>query len=163
MLEAKRLSRIIPGRTPRQDVRPGMVNSRTNDRAQPAYRARRYRPLRHRRSERRASAGFFGAFACEEKSGLHQTFGAHTPGGYFFFFFFFFYAETEVFSPCVVKARQIVAEGGVGKVLWVRSRESHGGPHSPHFWDSEKTGGGAMHDLWLSLHLCGTFVFRQGQ
>ena len=57
------------------------------------------------------------------------------------------YAETEVFSPCVVKARQIVAEGGVGKVLWVRSRESHGGPHSPHFWDSEKTGGGAMHDL----------------
>src|SRR5215470_592768 len=31
------------------------------------------------------------------------------------------YAETEVFAPCVVKARQIVAEGGVGKVLWVRS------------------------------------------
>ena len=57
------------------------------------------------------------------------------------------YAETEVFSPCVVKAQQVVAKGGVGKVLWVRSRESHGGPHSPHFWDREKTGGGAMHDL----------------
>src|SRR4029077_1016697 len=39
------------------------------------------------------------------------------------------YAETEVFAPCVVKARQVVAQGGVGKVLWVRSRESHGGPH----------------------------------
>ena len=57
------------------------------------------------------------------------------------------YAETEVFAPSVVKARQIVERGGVGRVLWVRSRESHSGPHSPHFWDIEKTGGGAMNDL----------------
>src|SRR5918997_1644398 len=57
------------------------------------------------------------------------------------------YAETEVFAPCVVKAREVIASGGVGRVLWVRSRESHGGPHSKHFWDVSKTGGGAMHDL----------------
>lgn len=57
------------------------------------------------------------------------------------------YAETEVFSPCVVKAREIVKRGAVGRVLWVRSRESHRGPHSPHFWDVRKTGGGAMNDL----------------
>lgn len=57
------------------------------------------------------------------------------------------YAETEVFAPCVVKARETIEQGAVGKVLWVRSRESHGGPHSPHFWDVEKTGGGAMNDL----------------
>jgi predicted dehydrogenase len=57
------------------------------------------------------------------------------------------YAETEVFSPCVVKAREVIERGGIGKVLWVRSRESHSGPHSPHFWDVEKTGGGAMNDL----------------
>ncbi|HTM47883.1 MAG TPA: Gfo/Idh/MocA family oxidoreductase [Bryobacteraceae bacterium] len=57
------------------------------------------------------------------------------------------YAETEVFAPCVVKARQTIEHGGVGRVLWVRSRESHSGPHSPHFWDVEKTGGGAMNDL----------------
>lgn len=57
------------------------------------------------------------------------------------------YAETEVFSPCVVKARQVIESGGIGRVLWVRSRESHSGPHSPHFWDIEKTGGGAMNDL----------------
>ena len=57
------------------------------------------------------------------------------------------YAETEVFAPCVVKAREIIDQGALGKVLWVRSRESHGGPHSPHFWDVEKTGGGAMNDL----------------
>jgi predicted dehydrogenase len=57
------------------------------------------------------------------------------------------YAETEVFAPCVVKAREVIDNGGIGRVLWVRSRESHGGPHSPHFWDVTKTGGGAMNDL----------------
>jgi predicted dehydrogenase len=57
------------------------------------------------------------------------------------------YAETEVFAPCVIKARQMIETGALGRVLWVRSRESHSGPHSPHFWDVEKTGGGAMNDL----------------
>ena len=57
------------------------------------------------------------------------------------------YAETEVFAPCVVKAREVIEQGGIGRVLWVRSRESHSGPHSPHFWDIEKTGGGALNDL----------------
>ena len=57
------------------------------------------------------------------------------------------YAETEVFAPCVVRARQMIEQGGIGRVLWVRSRESHSGPHSPHFWDVEKTGGGALNDL----------------
>ena len=57
------------------------------------------------------------------------------------------YAETEVFAPCVVKARETIERGGIGRVLWVRSRESHSGPHSPHFWDIEKTGGGALNDL----------------
>ncbi|MGH9673286.1 MAG: Gfo/Idh/MocA family protein, partial [Bryobacteraceae bacterium] len=57
------------------------------------------------------------------------------------------YAETEVFAPAVVKAREMIESGGIGRVLWVRSRESHSGPHSPHFWDVDKTGGGAMNDL----------------
>ena len=57
------------------------------------------------------------------------------------------YAETEVFAPCVVKARRMIEQGGIGRVLWVRSRESHSGPHSAHFWDVDKTGGGAMNDL----------------
>ena len=47
----------------------------------------------------------------------------------------------------MVKARETIEHGGIGRVLWVRSRESHSGPHSPHFWDVEKTGGGAMNDL----------------
>jgi len=57
------------------------------------------------------------------------------------------YAETEVFAPAVVKARQTIESGAIGKVLWVRSRESHSGPHSPQFWDAGLAGGGAMLDL----------------
>ena len=57
------------------------------------------------------------------------------------------YAETEVFAPAVVKARETIEHGGIGRVLWVRSRESHSGPHSPHFWDVDQTGGGALNDL----------------
>jgi predicted dehydrogenase len=57
------------------------------------------------------------------------------------------YAETEVFAPAVVKARETIERGGIGRVLWVRSRESHSGPHSPHFWDVDQTGGGALNDL----------------
>jgi predicted dehydrogenase len=57
------------------------------------------------------------------------------------------YAETEVFAPAVVKARDAIESGGIGRVLWVRSRESHSCPHSPHFWDAARTGGGAMNDL----------------
>ena len=57
------------------------------------------------------------------------------------------YAETEVFAPAVVKARETIENGGIGRVIWVRSRESHSGPHSPHFWDVAQTGGGAMNDL----------------
>ncbi len=57
------------------------------------------------------------------------------------------YAETEVFAPAVIKARQTIESGGIGSVLWVRSRESHSGPHSSHFWDAELAGGAAMLDL----------------
>jgi predicted dehydrogenase len=57
------------------------------------------------------------------------------------------YAETEVFSPAVVRAEKLVRSGSIGKVLWVRSRESHFGPHSPWFWDPEQAGGGALVDM----------------
>lgn len=57
------------------------------------------------------------------------------------------YAETEVFAPAVVKARTQIEAGAIGQVLWVRSREAHGGPHSDHFWDPALTGGGALNDM----------------
>jgi predicted dehydrogenase len=57
------------------------------------------------------------------------------------------YAETEVFSPAVIRARSLIEEGAVGRVLSVRSREAHAGPHAPHFWDAEEAGGGALLDM----------------
>src|SRR5712691_10525756 len=57
------------------------------------------------------------------------------------------YAETEVFSPAVVKAREFIEGGGIGKVLTVRSREAHAGPHMPWFWNKEQSGGGALLDM----------------
>lgn len=69
------------------------------------------------------------------------------------------YAETEVFAPACVKAREMIEAGGLGRVLWVRSRESHGGPHSPHFWDIANTGGGAMADLGCHTVELARYVF----
>ena len=57
------------------------------------------------------------------------------------------YAETEVFSPAVMRAKQLIDEGAIGRVLTVRSREAHSGPHAAHFWDFDETGGGAMQDM----------------
>ncbi len=57
------------------------------------------------------------------------------------------YAETEVFSPAVMQARKLIEQGSIGEVISVRSREAHAGPHSPHFWDPELTGGGALMDM----------------
>ena len=69
------------------------------------------------------------------------------------------YAETEVFAPAVMRAHEIVRKGGIGKVHWVRSRESHSGPHSPHFWDVANTGGGAMNDLGCHCIEAARYVF----
>src|SRR5260370_23127419 len=53
------------------------------------------------------------------------------------------YAETEVFSPDVMRARQMVEAGAIGNGLTVRAREAHSGPHAQHFWDAEPAAGGA--------------------
>jgi len=57
------------------------------------------------------------------------------------------YAETEVFSPAVIKAREFIERGAIGEVLTVRSREAHAGPHMDWFWKKELAGGGALLDM----------------
>lgn len=57
------------------------------------------------------------------------------------------YAETEVFSPAVMRAREMIEAGAIGDVLTIRSREAHAGPHAPHFWDEALSGGGALLDM----------------
>ncbi len=57
------------------------------------------------------------------------------------------YLEDLVYTPKTLKAVASVQGGAVGRVLWVRSRETHSGPHSAWFWDKKLAGGGAIVDL----------------
>ena len=57
------------------------------------------------------------------------------------------YLEDLVYTPKTLKALASVQAGALGKVLWARSRETHGGPHSDWFWKKELSGGGAIVDM----------------
>jgi predicted dehydrogenase len=57
------------------------------------------------------------------------------------------YLEDLVYPPKTLKALQAVRQGAVGRVLWVRSRETHPGPHSDWFWEVDQAGGGAIVDM----------------
>ncbi|MCU0354173.1 MAG: Gfo/Idh/MocA family oxidoreductase [Cytophagales bacterium] len=57
------------------------------------------------------------------------------------------YLEDLAYTPKTLEALSKVQRGVVGRVLWVRSREAHPGPHSDWFWNFEQSGGGAMVDL----------------
>lgn len=57
------------------------------------------------------------------------------------------YLEDLCYTPKTLKALKAVKDGAIGEVTWVRSRETHPGPHSAWFWDKEKAGGGPIVDL----------------
>jgi predicted dehydrogenase len=57
------------------------------------------------------------------------------------------YLEDLVYTPKTRKALASTRSGAIGDVLWVRSRETHPGPHSAWFWDATQAGGGAIVDL----------------
>jgi predicted dehydrogenase len=76
--------------------------------------------------------------ATEAKRILDTIEGAGVFGGYL---------EDLVYTPKSMKAVDSVASGAIGDVTWVRSRETHPGPHSAWFWDKEMAGGGAIVDL----------------
>ncbi|HKJ69528.1 MAG TPA: Gfo/Idh/MocA family oxidoreductase [bacterium] len=57
------------------------------------------------------------------------------------------YLEDLVYTPKTLKSLQSVRNSALGQVMWVRSRETHAGPHSDWFWDLEKAGGGAIVDM----------------
>ncbi|HWR53899.1 MAG TPA: Gfo/Idh/MocA family oxidoreductase [Bryobacteraceae bacterium] len=57
------------------------------------------------------------------------------------------YAEELFFTPKYVKAKEMADQGAFGKVYLVKQTEKHFGPHSPWFWDVERSGGGVMMDM----------------
>jgi len=57
------------------------------------------------------------------------------------------YLEDLCYTPKSLKAMRSIEEGLIGDVMWVRSRETHPGPHSAWFWDAGQAGGGPIVDL----------------
>ncbi len=71
------------------------------------------------------------------------------------------YAETEVFSPAVMRVRRLIDDGAIGRIFTIRSREAHSGPHADHFWDEQLTGGGALMDM--GCHMFEAFRYFLGK
>jgi len=57
------------------------------------------------------------------------------------------YAENLCFAPLYRRARELLRQGAVGRVLWARQVEKHGGPYSPWFFERAEAGGGALLDM----------------
>lgn len=57
------------------------------------------------------------------------------------------YLEDLVYTHKTLKALESVYNGALGKIFWVRSRETHPGPHSDWFWTPEISGGGVIVDM----------------
>ena len=57
------------------------------------------------------------------------------------------YLEDLVYTHKTLKAHESVQNGALGEIFWVRSRETHPGPHSDWFWTPEISGGGVILDM----------------
>lgn len=60
------------------------------------------------------------------------------------------YLEDQVFSPSVVRGRQIIWTRGAGlsgRPYLARAAEEHSGPHMPWFWEGTLQGGGVINDM----------------
>jgi predicted dehydrogenase len=71
------------------------------------------------------------------------------------------YGENWLFSPDMRELESIISKGTIGRPLWMRGREAHGGPHSPWFYDKLLSGGGALLDM--GCHVIGVMNALSGQ
>ena len=64
-----------------------------------------------------------------------------------------FYGEDWCFAPALMRVAEIVKEGGIGDVLYVKAKETHNGSHSPFAKKNEFCGGGCL--IHLAIHPIG--------
>ena len=57
------------------------------------------------------------------------------------------YLENVIFNPDLLRMRDMVTAGAIGRLTTARAREGHSGPHAPHFWNADLAGGGALLDM----------------
>ncbi|MEN8202353.1 MAG: Gfo/Idh/MocA family oxidoreductase [Bacteroidota bacterium] len=70
------------------------------------------------------------------------------------------YAEDWLFAPALTRAKEIVEEGGIGKLLYIKAKETHNGSHSIYAQNKEYCGGGAM--IHLGIHPVAFISFFAG-
>lgn len=65
------------------------------------------------------------------------------------------YAENVPFIPAVLEMKRLVDAGHIGDVYRVKACEGIGEPHSPWFFDPDRSGGGAILDMAVhSIEFC---------
>jgi predicted dehydrogenase len=57
------------------------------------------------------------------------------------------YAEELCFAPKYVRLKKLLDSGALGYPTLIKQSEKHDGPHAPHFWDVEQSGGGVLMDM----------------
>jgi predicted dehydrogenase len=57
------------------------------------------------------------------------------------------YLENVVFNTEMMRMREMIEAGSIGRLVTFRAREGHSGPHAAHFWNAELAGGGALLDM----------------
>jgi predicted dehydrogenase len=95
----------------------------------------------------RSAAAHGKAVACTKPLGRNGTEAAEmlrlvTDAGVFHA-----YLENVVFNAEMIRMREIVESGAIGRLTTFRAREGHSGPHAAHFWDADLAGGGALLDM----------------
>ena len=71
------------------------------------------------------------------------------------------YAEDWISAPALIRAREIILEGGIGDILYVKAKETHNGSHSVFAQQKKFCGGGAM--IHLGIHPIGFLPWLTGQ
>jgi len=71
-----------------------------------------------------------------------------------------FYAEDWICAPSLVRAQEIIEEGAIGKVLYVKAKEVHCGSHSPFAKKKSTCGGGSL--IHLAIHPIGYVLYLLG-
>jgi len=71
------------------------------------------------------------------------------------------YAEDWVFAPALRRAIELINEGAIGRMLWVKAKEVHNGSHSPFAQQKKYCGGGSL--MHLAVHPIGFVRYLFGE
>jgi predicted dehydrogenase len=71
-----------------------------------------------------------------------------------------FYAEDWCFAPALIRACEIIRQGAIGDVLFVKAKEVHNGTHSPFAKNKATCGGGCL--IHLAIHPIGWVLHALG-